>query len=290
MTKSILAKQPDGTIQLTITIPKGEIQKAYNDALEETVRETELPGFRKGRAPKKLVEEKVDRSKVYEQVLQKVVPQAYLQAIEEHKLKPIITPKVELIKAKEDEDWEIRATTCELPGFTLGNYKDDVRKATAASKLWVPNQPKVTTGDKQSESTAEERTEKAIAALLQAIRFDLPQILIEDEVDRSLSNLINQTNSLGLTIDQYLTSIGKTAEQLRTEYNEKVSRNLRLQFILDRIAVEEKFEVSAKEIDDLVNATGDPKTKESLSSPVQKAYLKGLLARRKVLDFLEKLE
>jgi len=73
-------------------------------------------------------------------------------------------------------------------------------------------------------------------------------MLVEDKVSRTLANLINQTNTLGLTIDQYLSSIGKTAETLRAEYKEKIVGQLKLQFALDEIAEKEKIAESGYRI------------------------------------------
>jgi len=286
MTKSILAKTATGEVQLTITIPVQEIKAAYDKAFEEIAKELELPGFRKGKAPKKLLEEKIDKSKVYERVLQTLVPQAYIEAVKEHNLKPILSPKAELLKVKEGEDWEIRATTCETPEVELGKYKEEVRKALAPTKIWTPGTQK---SQKSSENTEDEKTQKVVQKLLEIVKVDLPEMLVEDEVSRTLANLINQTNTLGLTIDQYLSSIGKTAETLRAEYKEKIVGQLKLQFALDEIAEKEKIEVSDKEVDDLIKAAGDEKLKQNLNEPFQKEYLKGILRRRKSLDFLVKL-
>lgn len=288
MSKSILAKQPDGAIQLTITIPVSEVKTAYEHALDEIVNKAEIAGFRKGKAPRKLVEEKTDKSKVYEQVLQDLVPQAYIEAVKEHSLKPIISPKVELLKAKEGEDWEIRATTCEEPTIDLGDYKDKIKTALASTKLWTPDK-KDADKDKTAQETEDEKTQKVIQALLDTVKVEIPQIIIEEEVNRSVASLINQTNSMGLTIDQYLASIGKTAESVREEYKQKTLANYKMQFALDKIAEEEKIEVTEQEIEDLVKVSGDENLKKELENPMQKAYIKGIIARRKTLEFLSKL-
>ncbi|MDP2670861.1 MAG: trigger factor family protein, partial [bacterium] len=222
MARSILAKTETGEIQLSITIPASEVKEAYGRVFEKTANSAELSGFRKGKAPKKLVEEKVDKSKVYEEVIQEIVPQAYIEAIQEHKLEPIISPKVELLKAKEDEDWEIRATTCEAPKVELGDYKAEIKKSLGTGKLWTPDRRTATTrlhvpdgvspggqaeAQNSPENTEDEKTQKVIQVLLQTCQFALPQILVENEVNRALSNLLNQTEKLGMTIDQYLNSI-----------------------------------------------------------------------------------
>lgn len=288
MAKSILAKQPDGAIQLTMTIPVDEVNKGYERAIVDIVNNAEIDGFRKGKAPRKLVEEKTDKSKVYEKVLQDIIPQAYIEAIKEHGLKPIISPKVELLKAKEGEDWEIRATTCEEPAIELGDYKDKVKTALASSKLWTPGKGEENK-EKTAEATEEEKTQKVIQAVLDSVKIEIPLIIIEEEVNRSVANLINQTNTMGITIDQYLASIGKTPESIREEYNQKTMANYKMQFALDKIAAEEKIEVSDQEIEELIKVSGDEKLKKELENPMQKAYIKGIIARRKTLEFLSKL-
>lgn len=286
MTKSIFAKQEDGTIQLTITISKEEIKKTYDEVLNTIVQQSELSGFRKGKAPKKLVEENTDKTKIYEQIIQKVVPSAYLEAIAEYKLNPILPPKVELLKTKEGEDWEIRATTCEEPVVDLGNYKEEIKKSLASAKIWTPDQKPVNQNQDNKGDSEDEKTQKAIESLLLSIKLRLPEILIEDEVNRALSGLINQTSSLGLTIDQYLNSINKTADQVRKEYREKVTRDLSLQLALNIIAQTEKMEASESEIDSLISSLGDAQVKENFSKLPQRNYLRSILLRRKALDFI----
>lgn len=288
MAKSILARQADGTVQLTITVPQEQIKKTYDEVLDDVAKKAKLSGFREGKAPKKLVEEKADKAQVYEEVIQKVVPQVYFEAIKEHTLAPIVSPKVELLKAQEGEDWEIRATTAEMPKVDLGNYKEEIKKTLATEKLWTPG--KKPAAEKQSSGEdADEKTQKIIEILLKTVKIELPVILLEDEVNRLLSNLINQTEKLGLTVDQYLSSINKTTEQIRQEYKDRVEKDLKLQFTLEEIAKEEKMEALEKEIEDLISSAGDEKLKQELGTPLQKEYLKGILRRRKALDFLTKL-
>jgi len=284
MSKAILAKTPTGEIQLTVTIPWPLVVKASDKAVEEIGQETTLAGFRKGKAPKELIKQKVGKEKIYEKVIQIVVPEAYEEAVKEHDLKPIVFPKIEMLKAEEENDWVFRAITAERPQINLEDYKEKVRKSLAPKKLWTPEKGKPQAQEKGP--TTEEKTQAAISALLDSTSITIPSMLVEEEVNRSLSNLINQTASLGLTVEQYLTSIGKSADGLRTEYRQKVETELKLQFILDEIAQREKIEVAEKEIEDLIAASGDEKVKQNLNTPLQKSFLKGILRRRKALDFL----
>jgi len=289
MAKTILARQPDGTIQLTITVDKGLIQKSLSKFLAEAIKEVELPGFRKGKAPKKLAEEKIDKNKIYELIIQELIPEAYLEAVKENQLKPIISPKIELLKTKENEDWEIRATTAEAPKIELKDYRKIVSQALAPAKLWTPEKGDKADSEKKTEATQEEKIQKTIEILLKNFSFSLPQVIVEDELNRSLTNLLNQVNSLGMTVEQYLQSSGKTSSQLREEYQAKIEGELRLLFILSEIANREEIKISDQEIESLAKASGDEKLSQQLSDPLQKEYLKGILARRKALETLASL-
>ena len=125
---------------LKIVIPQQRVGKAYQTALAKIAQGVEVPGFRKGKAPENLVREKVDKNKVYEEVVRELIPQVYLEAVKEQGLSPIVNPKVSLVSVKEGEDWQIEAATCEAPKAVLGDYKEKVRKMKGGPKIWIPGQ------------------------------------------------------------------------------------------------------------------------------------------------------
>ena len=72
MATSILKQLPKSTAELEITIPWSEIKTTYQVVLDQVTKESEIPGFRKGKAPKKMVEEKIDKGKIYEEVIKRI--------------------------------------------------------------------------------------------------------------------------------------------------------------------------------------------------------------------------
>ena len=155
-----LQKLPDQTLELTITVPWSRVSKTYQEVLDELAKNTQLPGFRKGKAPRKLVEEKTDKTHTYEEVLKRLIPQVYSEAVAELKLRPIITPKIELKEVTEGKDWAIRALTCEKPEVALSDYKSKIAelKAGKQKKIWVPGQtePKSEEAEKERKVTLDE--------------------------------------------------------------------------------------------------------------------------------------
>lgn len=283
MSNAVVAKTNTGEIQLTITIPWTDVNKAYQEAVDELAAKTEIAGFRKGKAPRELIEEKTDKNKIYEQIIQKILPEVYLEAVKKNNLKPIISPRVELLKAKEGEDWEVRATTAEKPNFDLGDYKNVIRQSLGAAKLWTPGQK----AEDAQKTDTEEKMQKAIETLISQVKIEIPQILIEEELNRSLAHLLEQTEKLGLTLEQYLASVNKTVEIIRKEYQEKVKKDLKLLFILEEIAKLEEIKATDEEIEGIIKSVGDEKVDSG--DPLQKEYLGGIIRRRKVLEMLANL-
>lgn len=282
---SALSKKPDGTIELTITIPKKRVATAYEKTLEQLIKQTTVNGFRKGKAPKKKVEEKIGKNKIYEEVLKSLVSEVYLEAVKEQKVKPIINPQVSVVSLEEGKDWQIKAATCELPKIGLGNYKEEVKKALASEKIWVPGKDK----EKKVEEKESERLNRVFQVLLKTVKIQVPELLIQEEVNRMLSRLIDQIGRLGLTVEQYAASVSKSTDQIRQEYRQQAEESLKLELILSTIADQEKVEVTEQEVKKMTEAVPDEKTRKKMKSPVQQTYIRQLLRKRKVIDKLTKL-
>jgi len=281
---SALNKLGDGTLELTITIPWQRVNETYKESLNHLAEKVTIKGFRKGKAPSKIVEEKIGKQEIFEETLKEILPKIYLEAVKEHQIQPIVNPQITVNSLEENKDWQIKATTCELPKAELGSYKEDVKKALAAEKIWTPGKDQKVTEENESQ-----KLEKIFKTLTQTVKISIPTILLEDEVNHMLSRLIDQTAKLGLTVEQYLTSVNKTTEQIKKEYQNQAEETLKLELILSAIADEEKIQVTDDEIQKMIEVIPDQQTKESFQTPEQKVYLKQLLRKRHVIDNLAKL-
>jgi len=280
-----VARESDGTIQITFTIPKELISENQSKALEEMGKDVEVPGFRKGNAPIDKVKENVPREKIVEKTLMGILPIMLSDVLKEEKIKPSIYPKFELISSEDDQDWQVRALMCEIVPFDLGDYKTQLKGLLNSSKIWTPD--KIDEKDKEKEPTREEREQKIVDFLLSTTDLTIPKILIDEEVNSRLSQLLARIEKLGLTLDGYLSSIGKNPQSLRDEYAKQSESAIRVELILEKISSVEKLEIKESEIEDAVRASSsDPKIQENLNSPDQKRLIKTILLRRKALDFL----
>lgn len=285
---SSLAREDDGNIQITFSIVYPKVEEAKRDALEEITKEAEIPGFRKGKAPVSEVEKKVKPNQVVEKALSKILPQAFANAIEKFKIRPIVYPKFEVIKAKENEDWQVRAVTCEMPEISLGDYKKLLAGSSKAKDIWTPEKGKPE--EKPKEKTNEEKEQEVIKILLDSIKVKVPKLLINEEVDGRLSSLLERIEKLGLTLEGYLSSVGKTPESLRAEYEIQAKNTICLDLILQKIAEEEKIEIKDTQIDEVIKvSSGDPKLSEKLNTPEQRRFISSILKKRAALESLTAL-
>jgi len=285
--ESVLAREADGTIQITFTIPFSIIKSDQEEALAHLAKEVEIPGFRKGNAPLEKARESISSASLIEHALSHILPKALGDALTKFKIKPLIYPKFELIKAKDGEDWQIRGVTCEMPEIKLGDYQKAIKGTLSASSIWTPNKGK---GEAPKEKSKEEKEQEAIKTLLALSEITIPKPLVDEEVDARLSGLLERTERLGLSLEKYLASIGKNPETLRSEYETQAREALKLDLVLTKIAEEKDIKVSESEIDAAIKETVSGKNSfENLNTPERRRLVGSLLRKRRALDSLVSL-
>src|SRR3989344_6621592 len=285
--ESVLAREADGTIQITFTIPFSIIKSEQEEALAHLAKEVEIPGFRKGNAPLEKARESISSASLIEHALSHILPKALGDALTKFKIKPLIFPKFELIKAKDGEDWQIRGVTCEMPEIKLGDYQKAIKGTLSASSIWTPNKGK---GEAPKEKSKEEKEQEAIKTLLALSEITIPKPLVDEEVDARLSGLLERTERLGLSLEKYLASIGKNPETLRSEYETQAREALKLDLVLTKIAEEKDIKVSESEIDAAIKETvSGENSYDLLNTPERRRLVGSLLRKRRALDSLVSL-
>jgi trigger factor len=276
------------TYQFDIIIPKNQISQKYNQAFEHLSKELEVPGFRKGKAPKNINEKHIKKEVVYNKVINDLIPEIYQELLKQEDLKPIITPKVELIKAKENEDWLIKIIIAERPKIDLKNYKELIKNIKLDEKkkeIWIPGtSAKQEPTIKDKENNKIELLNKIFDILLKNVAIEISDVIIEVELNRKLVQLIDDVRKVGLTIEQYLKSKNETIDSLKQKYSKEIENTYKLEFILEDISNKEKIIVENKDLEIVFNNIKDEKNKQEAK---KNAYLYAAVIRKqKALDFL----
>ncbi len=111
-------------IKMTIEVEAAEFDKALNKVYQQNKAKYSIPGFRKGKAPRKMIESMYGKGVFYEDAANEVIPGAYEKALEEYEGKEIVSrPEVDVIQIGEGENFIFTAEAAVKPDVTLGQYK-----------------------------------------------------------------------------------------------------------------------------------------------------------------------
>lgn len=281
-----IKKQPKSTVEINVKVPWSEIQKAYTEAFDHLLTEFEFQGFRKGKVPRDIAEKNLPKDNVYGQLIRKLMPTLYEEIVKKEDLKPIMNPKLELVKAKENEEWEMKITLAEKPEVKLKDYKKKVqeaKKAAAEPEIWVPGKD-----EKKSEPSADQKKEKTLNMSLEAVlkeaECEIPPLLVEEELERRLAQIVDDVQKIGLTVDKYLQSRNTSMDQLKERLTREITDTYRLEFILQAIADSEKLEVTEADLGLLFGNIKDEKAKKEAQANAY--FYASVLRKQKALDFI----
>lgn len=115
-------KQEKSAVQLVIEIGGEEFEAAVQKAYLKQRNKINVPGFRKGKAPRKIIEGMFGSGVFYEDAINELYPKAYADAVEQEKLDVVSWPNVEVLEAGKD-GLTFKATVTVRPEVKLGEYK-----------------------------------------------------------------------------------------------------------------------------------------------------------------------
>ena len=115
-------KKEKSTVELVIEIGKEEFEAAVEKVYKKQRGKITVPGFRKGKAPRKIIEGMYGSGVFYEDAINDLYPEAYTQAVEQEKLDTVSWPNVEVLDVGKD-GLTFKATVTVRPEVKLGEYK-----------------------------------------------------------------------------------------------------------------------------------------------------------------------
>ena len=118
-----IEKQPENVVKVDIEIPAKDAVNYYNDAAKRLAQYINIPGFRKGKAPRNIVEQNIGEERIKHEALENALPRIFSQVIKENDFDVVAQPYVESYDYKIGEDLKIVAKLELRPEVTLGQYK-----------------------------------------------------------------------------------------------------------------------------------------------------------------------
>ena len=111
-------------IKLTIEVEASEFEKAIEKAYQKQKNQITIPGFRKGKAPRKMIEKMYGAGVFYEDAANAIIPEAYTKALEEYEGTEIVSaPSIDVVQIEAGKAFIFTAEVAVKPEVTLGQYK-----------------------------------------------------------------------------------------------------------------------------------------------------------------------
>lgn len=401
-------REPRSRAVLEVEIPPESVSEGVEAALRKLNQKVEIPGFRRGKAPRTMLERYVGKEAVLEEAVKELVPDAYARAVDQVGVTPITRPEIKVDEVKEGEPLRFVATVDLMPEVKLADYQSiriphtepqvsdahvdaaiedlrgrhghlvsaqasaaqgdfvlvrvvdltgtverfskgkeylievgggsypgeveaalegvsaggrpeirlaehtvtlevvDVKRrelpevtdefartsAGAASLAALREQLREKLAREAAETAQGEYEQKVLDALLDRAGIDLPESMIDHEVEHMVGDLADTLQKRGLTLQRYYEATQKDEAKLREEFRPAGERRIRAQLAIEEVARAEQLSPTQEEIDREVENVArrlqqDPaRVREWLTETGRYDSLTGTLRRQKALAHL----
>ena len=239
--------------------------KAENHELE-IGSNTFIPGFEDQIIGMKLEEEKDIKVKFPEDYFSKdLAGRDAVFKVKLHEIKKKELPKIDDEFAKDVSEFD-----------TLEELKNSIKE-----KLDTEN----------AEKAKYETEEAAIKIVCDNTKLDIPNGMIEMEIDNMVRDMETRLSYQGLNLQQYLQIMGKTEEDIRANFKEQAEKSVKSRLVLEAIVKAEKIEATPDEVTDKVKEMAKQygrKEEELLENAQLKDYISESLKTEKAIDFIVK--
>lgn len=122
--KSSVEKLSATRTKLTIVVPFEELKPEFDKAYASLAQQVNIPGFRKGKVPPKLLEARLGRGVVLDQVINEMLPSRYGASVEEHQLKVLGQPQIDIAELKDGESITFTAEVDVRPDISVPDFSE----------------------------------------------------------------------------------------------------------------------------------------------------------------------
>jgi trigger factor len=335
MTK--INKLSNTKIELENETSAEKLELFFNKKIAEASKNIEIAGFRKGKAPMKVVRQQLGDSQLLSDAALDIIDEEFRDFIVKEKMRPIGRPDVQIKKLALGNPLLYTITIDIIPEFSLANYKEiavkyntketskkdlEVKDEEVEAVLMEIRKSKQTEEDRKNnvvpgeltdedaktlanlgniselkekikENMEKEKLQKVnnkkrvemVEELVKETNIELPEKLIESELDRMTAEFQSEIEKMGGKMEDYLAEIKKTKEDLRKEWRVDAEKRAKLQVILNKIADTEKLELDEakvkREVEHLKTHYKDA-DEENI-----RIYVETILLNEKVFAFLE---
>jgi trigger factor len=127
--KATVEKLENSKVSLEVEVEAEKFSEAVDQAFKKISKKVNIPGFRKGKAPRVVMERYMNKEAVYDEAIEIAIPDAYGDAVEDTGIEPVAQPEIELVQVEEGKALIFKAKVVVKPEVELGQYFDIEVKA-----------------------------------------------------------------------------------------------------------------------------------------------------------------
>jgi trigger factor len=285
--KTTIQKLSKAQLEIKFEVSVEEFKPYMDKAVSHLTEEVQLEGFRKGKAPKEMVEAKVGKEAIFQHATEDCIRESYIQSVKENNLEPLGQPEIEILKSAPDNPLEFRARISVIPEIVLPDYKEVVsqikRKEVEVTKEELERLKK------QKEAQEKERLrDELLDKISEKTKIEIPAVLIESEKQRMVEGLKQQVSQmLGLNYEDYLKKLNKTEKELINSFSAEAEKKVKNSLVLREIVKKENIIVSQAELEKETDEF--TKSNPNIDRGQIKEYAESVIKNEKTFQLLEAL-
>jgi len=285
--ETTVQKLNSSQIELKIEIPAEEFKSFMEKAVLNLGQDIEVEGFRKGKAPKEVIEKKTGQEKILQTAAQECIRENYIKAIKEQNLEPLGQPEIEILKLAPGNSFEFKAKISILPEIKLPDYKK-IASQVKKREVKVTDEEIVRLKQEKERVEKERLRNEILEKIAEESQIDTPQVLIESEQKRMMENIKQQVpQMLHIPFEEYLKKIQKTEKDLLDSFLEEAKKRVKNSLVLREIERKEDVKVDEKELEAEMQKISQ--MNPALDKNQLKEYGESVLKNEKILQLLENL-
>ena len=319
-----IKKMGDSQIEIECEVPAEEFDRFFKLALKDFREKVDMPGFRKGAAPERMVLEKVGDALILESAAKLAIRDIWPRLLLEEKIEAIGRPEFNITKLAKGNPLGLKIITSVLQPIELADYKKIAKEANSAKieeadisdaeitetlEMLKKNNPayfkegadeeKMKDAIRQNLELEKKRKAKdkrrmdLLDKIVSVSKISVPDILLLSELEKMEFELKNSLKDMGLKWEDYLAHVKKTETELKEGWKDDALKRAKFGLVLREISSRENLVPSEKDLDSqadkiLLEASEEDRKKTSRAD--LKEHIFGRLQNEMVLDLLENLK
>ncbi len=285
--KISVQKLAKSQIELRIEVPIEEFNGFIEKAILSLGKDLEIEGFRKGKAPKEMIEKSISQERILTTAADYAVQENYTKAISEKNIEAIAAPEIEILKMAKNNPFEFKAKVWVMSEIELPDYQKII-SGIKRKKVEVTKEEIEKMRQEKEKWEKERLRQEILEKIAEKCKLEIPEILIEQEKKRMLENVKRGVlQTLQISFEEYLKKINKTEKQLLDSFGPEVEKRIKSSLVLKQIGEKEKILVSDQEIEEELKKSPGFGFQKDIDSERLKSYTKEILKHEKAFSLLE---